>query len=176
MGALVAGLGPGLWDALGAFVKLVLGVLDVAYSDASDNGATTTGDVAQLLEQRYAVMATFYESRKDKINDWLAGSVANAIETLVETGSNVMPTFEAEQKIEAEFRAFLSANEMSHMVAALSPAELQYFMDSTGGFMGAANRGVSHRFKQPYSSKNKARPAFIDTGLYQASFRAWIEE
>lgn len=156
-------------------MHLNLGVLDVAYSDASDNGATTTGDVAQILEDRYHVMATFYESRKDKIHEWLAGSVANAIETLVETGSNVMPTFEAEQKIEAEFRAFLSANEMAHMVASLTPAELQYFMDSTGGFMGAANAGYSRRFKNP-GTPRKARPAFIDTGLYVASMRAWIEE
>jgi hypothetical protein len=28
--------------------------------------------------------------------------------------------------------------------------------------------------KQPLK-KRKARPEFVDTGLYQASFRAWIE-
>jgi hypothetical protein len=39
----------------------------------------------------------------------------------------------------------------------------------------AAQMGVNHRKKKPYSSKNEARPAFIDTGLYVASFRAMIK-
>lgn len=157
-------------------MKLVLGVLDVGYSDAHGrDGGKTTGDVAEILESRYHVMEAFYESRKEKIDDWLAGSVANAIETLIETGRNVMPTFEAEQKIEAEFRAFLSSNEMAKMLADLTQSERDYFLGSTGGFMGAADAGVSHRKKNPYSRKNKARPAFIDTGLYQSSMRAWLE-
>lgn len=157
-------------------MKLVLGTLDVAYANPGSKGAITTGEVAQLLEKRYHVMETFYESRKEKIAEWLAGSVANAIETIVSTGANVMPTLEAEQNIEAEFRAFLSANEMAMMVAGLTESERNYFLGSTGGFTGAAMRGVSHRKKKPNSKKNKARPAFIDTGLYQASFRAQIEE
>lgn len=157
-------------------MKLVLGVLDVAYSDASAGGATTTGEVATILEDRYHVMTTFYDSRQEKIADWLAGSVADAIENLVATGRNVAPTFEAEQQIETEFREFLSRNEMASMLATLTPSELAYFTDSTGGFTGAASRGVNHRMKHPYAKANKARPAFIDTGLYQASFRAWIEE
>jgi hypothetical protein len=174
----MAWLGPGFRADLGPVVKLVLGVLDVAYSDArGKDGATTTGDVAEILERNYHVMQTFYESRQEKIADWLAGSVANAIETVVETGSNVMPTFEAEQNIEAEFRVFLSANEMSHLLGSLTDSELSYYLGATGGdFRGAGERGVNHRKKRPYSSKNKARPAFIDTGLYQASFRAWVEE
>ena len=96
-------------------MELVLGVLDVAYSDASAGGATTTGEVAQILEDRYHVMMTFYESRKEKIDGWLAQSVANAIETMVSSGRHVSLTFDAEQMIEAEFRAFLSANEMGRL-------------------------------------------------------------
>lgn len=157
-------------------MKLVLGVLDVAYSDASKGGATTTAEVARILEDRYHVMETFYFSRQDKIDDWLAGSISRAIETMAETGEAVMPTFEAEQRIEAEFRAFLSANEMATMLGSLTASERDYFMGSTGGFMGAATAGVNHRKKHPYAKRNKARPAFIDTGLYQASFRAWIED
>lgn len=160
-------------------MKLVLGVLDVAYGDAhggGTSGAKTTGEVAELLESHYHVMETFYEARKEKIADWLAGSVANAIEAVVEHGANVMPTFEAEQNIEHAFRTFLDANEMAQMVAGLTESERDYFLGSTGGFTGAASAGVNHRKKSPHSKKNKARPAFIDTGLYQASFRAWVEE
>lgn len=167
---------------MGCVVKLVLGTLDVAYGGAHGrgDGATTTGDVAELLESRYHVMATFYDSRQDKIGEWLAGSVANAIETLVaapkEAKPNLMPTADAEQKIEAEFRGFLDADEMTKMVAGLSESERSYFIGSTGGFSGAALAGVNHRKKHPFSKKNKARPAFVDTGLYRQSFRAVIEE
>lgn len=155
-------------------MDLILGVIDVAYSDQSGAGANTTAEVAQILENRYAVMATFYYSRQDKIAEWLAESVANAIEMTVVAGRNMSPTFEAEQNIEAEFRAFLDADEMSKMVAGLSEGELAA-LGPGANFSGAAQAGVNHRKKHPYSSKNKARPAFIDTGLYQQSFRAWIE-
>lgn len=157
-------------------MKLVLGVADVAYSDASTGGATTTGEVAQILEDRYHVMETFYDSRKDKIAEWLSEGVAKAIEDLVDFGIKGDPTFRVMQKIEAEFRAFLTANEMTHLFGQLTPAEAQYFIDKTGGFTKAGAAGINHRLKHPYASKNEARPAFIDTGLYQASFRAWVEQ
>ena len=32
-------------------MTLEMGVVDVAYSDASGNGATTTGDVAEILRR-----------------------------------------------------------------------------------------------------------------------------
>ena len=154
---------------------LNLGVIEVAYSDASGGGAKTTGDVAQILEDKYHVMMTFYETRKDKIDDWLAGSVADAVDILVSTGRNVMPTLEAEQKIETEFRAFLDANEMGTL-SFLSEAEREYFLANSPAYTGAANAGVSHRKKNPYAKKNKPRPVFVDTGLYQDSFRAWVSE
>lgn len=158
-------------------MNLVFGVLDVAYGGArGSNGATTTKDVATILEDRYHVMETFYASRQEKIGEWLAESVADAIDSVVngEAASNSTPTFAGEQNIEAAFRAFLSANEMASIVAGLTESERNYFLGSTGGFTGAASAGVNHRKKHPFSKKNKARPAFIDTGLYQSSFRAWI--
>ena len=167
----------GLWaNGVGPVVNLILGVLDVAYSDAhGKSGATTTGEVAHILEDNYHVMETFYVSRQEKIANWLAESVAKAIETMVETGRHVAPTFEAEQKIETEFRTFLDRNEMSMLVKGLSEGESAAF-NWNKTFSSAGNRGVNHRKKNPYSKKNKSRPVFIDTGLYQASFRAWIED
>lgn len=157
-------------------MELVLGVLDVAYADARNgHGATTTAEVANILENRYHVMETFYYAHQDEIAEWLAGSVADAIETITKTGRNVMPTLEATQKIEAEFRAFLDREEMAKMVAGLDEAERSYFLGSTGGFTGAASAGVNHRKKHPYAKKNKPRPAFVDTGLYSQSMRAWVE-
>ena len=155
-------------------MKLVLGILDVAYSDAQ-SGAKTTSEVAEILEQKYHPMETFYEARKTQIADYLAQSVVDAVEIVVRSGRHVQPTFAGAQKIEAEFRAFLSANEMGKL-GFLSDSERDYFLTHAPAYTGAANAGVSHRKKHPYAAKNKARPTFIDTGLYQASFRAWTEE
>lgn len=155
---------------------LVLGVENVAYTDKDAKGATTTGEVALILEKKYHVMETFFEIKKAKIGKILADGMAAQLATLMAGGpasKSVAPG--AMQKIETSFRQFLDAGEMSQAVASLSMSERDYFMTSVGTFDGAASRGVSHRKKKPNSRKNKARPAFIDTGLYQSSFRAKIE-
>lgn len=157
-------------------MKLALGVLDVGYSDASAKGATTTGEVAEILEDRFHVMETFATQYEDFIAEELTVSTANALDSLSHGApSNLKPTKEAEQAIEAKFRQFLDNDEMSKIVAGLSP-ELRAALGAAGNFGGAAAAGVNHRKKHPYSKKNKARPAFIDSGLYQASFRAWVEK
>lgn len=148
---------------------LTLGVLDVSYSDAQpgqEPETTTTGAVAEILEERYHVMGTFYELRKGRIGQYLADALATRLQDLFRGSATVgSPMYGAEQKIEAEFRSFLDANEMQKLAIALSGTPLS----------AAAMRGVSHRRKQPFSKKNRARPAFVDTGLYRSSFRALVK-
>jgi hypothetical protein len=149
---------------------LHLGVLDVAYSDANNRGGeTTTGDVAEILEKNYHVMETFFILRRDKIAGLLADSMANSIQRLVKSGVAIdrrsTLTYDADQKIESEFRGFLDANEMGRIYKSFTGIALS----------AAAERGVSHRRKHPYARRDP-RPAFIDTGLYRASFRAWTTE
>lgn len=153
--------------------SLVFGVLEVAYSDAHGpaGGPTTTGDVAQILEDRYHVMQTFFDLRKGRIAEFLADGMATAIQNLVAgrptLGSAVRngnPMFDAAQRIEHEFRSFLDANEMQKLAIALTGAPIS----------AAASKGVNHRKKHPYAKKNRGRPAFIDTGLYRSSFRALV--
>lgn len=145
-------------------MRLVFGVLDVSYADANGSGSSTTGDVAEILEKNYHVMETFYELKKEQIASVLADSVADAIADLI-AGHQTEPTFTGTQKIETMFRTFLDANEMAALAS-------KYGMTLSA----AAVAGVNHRKKMPYSSKNKARPAFVDTGLYRTSFRAWMEK
>lgn len=171
----MAGVLPRLWNSLGSNVKLNLGVLEVAYSDAQ-SGAKTTGDVAEILEAKYHVMETFYEAKKDKIDAILTDALGDMIADKF-TGSMGGNSFiDAAEQIERLFRDFLDAGEMRHILDQMSESERAYYIDSTGGFSGAGSRGVNHRKKRPYSSKNKPRPAFIDSGLYQASFRAWFSK
>jgi len=144
---------------------LSLGVLVVGYSQSESNGLsqqTDTGKVASILEDKYHVMGIFYALREEKIAGFLAESMAQAFEDKLQgrqVGRN--PMFDAQQQIEAQFRAFLDADEMNKLSLALTGIQIS----------AAAAAGISHRKKHPYAQKNKARPSFIDTGLYRASFR-----
>lgn len=139
-----------------------LGVFDVAYSDPEVKGAKTTGDVAEILEEKYHIMRTFLEVRENKIGKDVADAFRKAIEAIGQGKPHAEKLDLDYSKIEAEFRDFLDAGEMEKIMPVSQPVM-------------AARKGTNHRKKHPYAKKNKARPAFIDTGLYQASFRTWVE-
>lgn len=142
-------------------MKLHLGVVDVGYS--GEGGAKTTGDVAEILEDKYHIMRIFFEENEQFVADQIANSLAGSLESLAQgrpyNASLLKPAI---PKVDERFRNFLDSGEMSRIL----PATQQ---------IAAAQKGVSHRKKQPYSSKNKPRQAFVDTGLYQASFRSWVD-
>lgn len=151
-------------------MQLMLGVVDAAYTDA--DGGKTTGEVAGYLENEYHVMRTFLELYEDQIGEFLADAMAGEIESLAQgkpvaifgkdidtkLGNRVISGMSVNGKIEEKFRDYLDAREWQNL---------------SGQKVGAADAGVNHRKKKPYAQQNKARPAFVDTGLYQAAFRAW---
>jgi hypothetical protein len=154
-------------------VTLNLGCVDVAYTE--DGESTTTGDVAEYLEADYHVMRTFLELYEDQIGDFLADAMAGEIESITQgkpvvplasrdvttqLGDRVIQGQSVNGRIEEAFRDYLDKGEWRQV---------------SGQKIEAADAGVNHRKKHPYSSKNKARAAFVDTGLYQASFRAWLD-
>lgn len=146
--------------------KLSLGVLDVAYSDAQGgDGTTTTGEVADILEKRYQVMQTFFDLKGGLIADAIGVAMGIQIQNLMR-GEKIQANsmHGAEQKIEHLFRSFLDANEMQKLTLALSGAPLSI----------AAMKGQNQRKLKPSSKRNKARPAFVDSGLYRRSFQAKI--
>lgn len=175
-------------------MKLILGVLDVAYTEQpgpmkrkqGPQRATTTGKVAEILEKNYAVMETFFASRKDQIAQWIADDMAKSIQDLVKGGIDTSGrmstvshriggkqrtvsaeqagsyTYGADQKIEAAFRAFIFGREMAKLKGAV--------------ISKAAQAGKSKRFKSGHTPGKQARPEFVDTGLYVAAFRAWSEQ
>ncbi|MHB1937609.1 MAG: hypothetical protein ACYCOR_13615 [Acidobacteriaceae bacterium] len=161
-------------------MKLLLGVQDVAYTDAE--GTTTTGQVAEYLEKQYHVMRTFVELYETKIGEHLCDEVAGAIEDLAHGRPMNLDSVGPMHKIEDDFRDYLDRGEWE---------------STSGQVIQAAREGISHRFKSVSgktvsarsiaSGKVKAkgmvlkrgrgpRKAFIDTGLYQASFAVWVKK
>lgn len=122
-------------------------------------GVTTTGEVADILEAKYGVMEMFFEEYAPKLADNLAEAMVGTLETMIMGGpSPDNPFAEGEAEIETDFKHALDAKFMDGLAAGV-PTK-------------AALKGVNHRLK---IKKGNPRPSFIDTGLYQANFRAWIE-
>lgn len=161
---------------------IVLGVVDVPYnlppsangkparkaskrprphkSHAAKYGNMTTGDVAEILEAKYHVMEHFWTLHEAQIASDLEESLSGALETFLMDGPIAATGFEsALSKMEDNFKQMLSQRELD-------------MLGYPGIPTAAAMAGVSHRFKRPYA-KRPPRPSFIDTGLYQASFKAW---
>ncbi len=169
-------------------IELHLGVLDVPYthddSPALNKGQArnkrrnaaraafgapefhgTTGDVAQILEDEYHVMELFYEEvGGDQIARAFEQSAKEALEDLIAGAprESLSLTRQATEEIETAFRIFIDQKELDGIVPGVPTA--------------AALAGVNHRLKHPYAKGNPERPSFKDTGLYQASFKAWAEE
>jgi hypothetical protein len=123
----------------------------------------TTAEVAAELETKYGIVEKFYELEEDNIIEMVEEAFGEDIEEVMmmeqpsKTGISVKET----DKIEASFRAMLQREELH----------------SRGNVPTlAALRGVSHLKRQPYAKSNPRRPSFIDTGMYQRSFAAWVED
>lgn len=142
-------------------MKLHLGVIDLPYP--ADAEGLTTGDVAEILEDKYHPMEVFFELHGQEIADALANGMEGALESLLMGAPPQAIARAAEgalSGVQAQFKTFLSSREMEGLGIPGVPTK-------------AALDGVNHRLKK---RKGAPRPSFIDTGLYQSSFRAWMSE
>jgi hypothetical protein len=127
-------------------------------------GGQTTGDVAEILEDKYRVMGNFFDAHETDIAGALEETIGDAFENLlsgINPGSNA--TAAAMGQIETLFHTFISTQEMDGMGIPGVPTQ-------------AALNGVNHRLAHPTAKSNPSRPSFRDTGLFDANFKAWIEE
>jgi hypothetical protein len=124
-------------------------------------GQVTTGDVAEILEEKYHILETFVETYREEIGDAVGNSIKGAIENMIMgAGAVDNPFAAAEAEIETSMKLFLDLQEMDGI---------------PGVPTKAAQRGVNHRLKHPYAKGNPQRPSFIDTGAYQSNLRAEFE-
>lgn len=154
-------------------IILHLGVADVPYGHTAPARGkrrakkravtTTTGDVAEILEAKYHIMEHFYQMRMGAVASALEKSLKATLESLLLGGPPPLSPFdEGTSKIEADFKDFLDRRLIERLGYPGIPTQ-------------AAKDGVNHRLLHPYAKGNTRRPSFIDTGLYQASFKAWVD-
>ena len=138
---------------------LHLGVIDLPYANA---GSATTGDVAEILEAKYHVMEIFWQLHGQEVADAICNSMVGAFESRVLHGAPAGLDFYGTAMGVAKqlFSRFLESKEMDALGYPGVPTK-------------AALTGVSHRFKKKRGAPG--RPSFVDTGLFESSFRAWME-
>ncbi|HEY0181254.1 MAG TPA: hypothetical protein VGC09_00465 [Rhodopila sp.] len=138
----------------------VLHLGEIAQPYAMQGGIGTV-DVARILEAKYHIMQSFYRMHEVNVAKYVENSLAGTLENLM-MGAPVRgsPYAGAESAIETRFREFLMLNEIEGAGIPGVPTM-------------AAMKGISHRFKGKRSGS--PRPSFIDTGLFETSFRAWFD-
>jgi hypothetical protein len=134
---------------------LHLGVLDIP----EPQGNTTFG-VGKILEDKYGLFSAFVENNDQFIADAIADDAAASLETFLLSGQlpdEMLP--EASGKISQRMKEFLSLQEVEKLGLPGVPTK-------------AALQGRSIRFKQ---KRGPRRPSFIDSGVLEASLKAWID-
>ena len=140
---------------------LVLGVIDQRYDNKGADEATTTGEVAKILEDEYQIMERFYFAHEDDVQEMLNDSIQGQIENLlVGAPAPASPFEQANSEIKSLFDRFITEREMDHMGVPGVPTQ-------------ASLGGKSKRFKSGESGT--VRPSFVDSSLYLNSFIAWVE-
>lgn len=150
-------------------MKLNLGVVEMPYQGST---GMTTGDVATILESRYGIMGMFYLLHGDEIQHEIEEVFKDKVEAL-QLGRPIDQFPIMLDGVEQSFRHFLDTRQMDGRAPGVPTR--------------ASLQGINHRLKRPYAryvyrgarrtrKMRPSRPSFIDTGLYQSSFRAWIDE
>lgn len=152
-------------------MKLSLGVIVVPEPEGGDTYTTAT-----ILEDKYELFSKFSDYDEDNICKYLEDSIAGAIETM-EMGQIVKDPFgDANEKIDQDFRDFLSTQEVEKLGIEGVPTK-------------AALEGKSFRMKNVTPTQyvkgkrgpgikrqGRRRPSFIYSGILQASFKSWVKE
>lgn len=145
-------------------MKLCLGTTIAPYRSGK-----TTGEVAEALEKKYHLMQTFSEVYGSNLAAMLEEGVAASLNSMLNGGPIDKHPFEAGcAKIENLFRQSLTIKAYDGLIPGV-PTK-------------ASLEGVSNRFKNPRyivkkgkKIKRASRPSFVDTGLLQRNFAAWVE-
>ncbi|WP_312773344.1 hypothetical protein [Atlantibacter hermannii] len=134
-------------------ITLHLGVIDIPY----EGEGTTTGDVAERLEEKYRIMQTFFDRYGNEIADLMSNDLAANLENLMAGAPPSRdPLAESMSRVHDLFVAFLDNEEMNGMPGVPTQRALL---------------GISKRFK---NKRGDPRASFVDTGTYQAAMRAWV--
>ena len=142
--------------------------MDLPYSHSSDLGkskkgtprASTTGDIAEILEDKYGIMEFFWNRYQKDIMSAMEEGLEEAFTSFLMGAPLEANAFAAGEAVTEDlFRKFLIHQGMDYEINVVPTA--------------ASIKGVNHRMK---IKRGPPRPSFIDTGLYESSFKCWVDK
>jgi len=133
------------------------GVIDMVYDYGEDPGKTTF-EVAKDLEDHYGIMETFYKVHRADVQREVIKTLTNQLADVIQFDAP-MPDEVLLSNTVSRFQLFLTTHEVETLGIPGTPTL-------------AAIEGVNSRFK---TRSDPGRPSFVDGGLYETSFQAWIE-
>lgn len=155
-------------------MKLHLGVIDIPYRlkpsphrRKAAGGTVTTGDVAGFLENRYHVMEVFFRENEASVATAIESGLQGAIDSLLMGAPlSVAPFGAATSQIEDALKQWIATGGMDRLGYPGVPT--QAAIDRASG------KKRSARFKRRRAT-NASPVSFVDTGLYQASIKSWVD-
>jgi hypothetical protein len=123
----------------------------------------TAEKVAKILNSKYNILELFYGMYEKEINDIISSNFGQVASNMLSAGrelnkvskKNLQPGM---QEIVGMFRSFIDNEEMNGRPGIPAQASLM---------------GIRHR--RGHRIRHGSRPSFVDTGIYKASFRAWVD-
>jgi hypothetical protein len=150
---------------------LHLGVVEIPYAA---EGGTSTGDVAEILEERYSVMGNFADLHHDEIQELVEIAFSEAIENVLagQPAQIAKPMNQAADDIKNLFTTYLNDEEIAGTGQEGVPTQAA----KDGVRSSLKNKKEIKKIKD-YKSRVRGvrRPSFIDTGLYRNAFIAWAD-
>ena len=139
-------------------MKIHLGVIDIPYVDEA---STTTGDVAEKLEEKYHVMEAYANYYAEDIAADLGNAAAIAIEGIIEKKEELATgAWKAfSQNTATRFKKFLTTGKAGQI--------------GIGGTPTVAS--LTKRSSRMKRSGKPRGPSFVDTGLYRRTMTVWID-
>lgn len=139
---------------------LHFGVIDFPHTGVGKT-PLSTGDLAEILEAKYHVMAHFAEMHGDDIAKALEVGLEGVLTNMLLGGPAPANAFDGgTSAIDDKFRHFLDMKEMDALGYPGIPTE-------------ASLLGVSSRFKK---RRGPPRPSFVDSSQYQSAFKSWVDQ
>ena len=156
-------------------IKLHLGVIDVPEIEG------TTYTVGKVLEERYGLFSMFYNAHQQEIADLLAKDAAIGLE-MMEQGApiKVKEVFAVSgQTITNKMHDFLTTQEVERVAGKYG----EFGIPTKAALEGINTRTVNGKTPKKIRKGQKfkkvvtgiRRPSFIDTGIFEASLKGWIE-
>jgi hypothetical protein len=151
-------------------MEIMLGVDDVPYQDVyspitkrklTQPRNMTTGQVAEILENHYSIMDTFFTANEDFIQEQLSPFLEEELVSLLTKKGNPKRDLQrAFAAIKRRFQDALANREFDGIEGVPTEAAM----------LGWGRRNLTR------TSGRGDRPSFIDTGLYRQHFSVWLEE